>query len=88
MGGPAAVAGCIMVGVPGGWCWSDLCWGMLGTKDRRWESKSKPGQKKQKDQMDDLFQILHTEKAETLDQTQPSEAKTTIILKLICMCFI
>lgn len=20
-----------MVGVPGGWCWSDLCWGMLGT---------------------------------------------------------
>lgn len=31
MGGPATVAGCIMVGVPGGWCWSDLCWGMLGT---------------------------------------------------------
>lgn len=34
MGGPAAVAGCIMVGVPGGWCWSDLCWGMLGTTHR------------------------------------------------------
>lgn len=37
MGGPAAVAGCIMVGVPGGWCWSDLCWGMLGTGGSRKE---------------------------------------------------